>query len=430
MRVRKMNGITLGIALTTLCLSGVGCSNANSTGAGNDSSPQVTVEYYFQALETDDYVKDESKTVVQDAEFDTTVNASQFIKRYNGFTHVKNHADSVNSVTVTKKGDNTLKLYYERNVYDVTFNDAGIGVTESYKYGSLITPLTTVNDTEKLKFHGWKGSNGKFFNFEETKVSDDVALDAVYSAKEQQVLYDFESGTHFTSTYYQIAERSTAYAHSGTHSYKLRPGEADNYLNVPITDSYTFNAVQYYSYYVYIPSDSFRDLDGNPIEAPELIEYSSYSIKRAFLFDTYLDSLGATGDSQFENLTLSSLCYDKWVKVTIVGTQATNGNITLRTSNVKAVWQNIMSWTKVDFTYDIYLDDITVESGLTSVEAKQGMAVVSQIDKVKKTQSTSTNYEKYLQDTYALYEALSDEQKKLVHNWQEFLTLYENYFQD
>ncbi len=424
---RKVKVMIFGIALTTLCaFGGVGCGKTDSSKDDGNRSPQVTVEYYFEALESDEYIQDESKTVVQDAKLDSVVNSNTFIKKYNGFTHDKNNSNAISSVTITPKGQNTLKLYYSRNVYTVAFNDVGSKLELEYKYGSLISSPPKITDTEKLKFQGWD-YNGDFVNFQDVTVTENMDLTAIYSAKETQILYDFENATHFSKSGYKTAERSQNYAHSGQYSYKLTPGSADNYLTVPISDSYSFNAVQYYSFYVYLDSHSFKDLEGNAIEAPELIGYSAYSIKRAFVFDASLDKPEELFDTQ---MTLSAVKYDEWLKVTTVGTRASNGKIRLRTSNVKAVWQNIMEWTATDFTYDIYIDDIVIENDLTSVEVKEAIAVVNEIETIKKTLPTSSRYEKYLQDAYALYIGLSDKQKALVHNRQEFLTIYEDYFQN
>ncbi len=427
----KVKGLMFGVALTTFCFGGVGCNGANSAGASEDALPEVTVEYYFEGLEADDYVKDESKTVVQDADYDTTVGVSKFIKKYNGFTYVKGHADAVNAVTISKKGDNTLKLYYDRNEYDVTFNDASASVTESYKFGSPMTPLTTPQNTDQLTFQGWR-RDWDYVDFQDMLVEGESSFTAVYSKKESQVIYDFENDVELSVEGYKKAERSNARAHSGEYSFKLTTGDMYNYLYVPVADAQTFDAVQCYSFYLYMDSSSFKDSSGKSVAAPKLIKDTAYSIKRIFVFDTSLSSISDVWfDDLFDNqMILSAVEYDQWIKVTVIGTQTTDGQITLSTINGQMSWLDTIWWEKNDFDYDLYIDDITVEGEITSMEVRDVISIINQIEMVKMTASTSDLYEGYLNDTYAAYNAFNDKQKEFVHNWSEFLALYNDYFQN
>ena len=104
-----------------------------------NENTKYTVEYYFQNVEGTEYVKDTSKTKTLFGKTDTTANAPQ--ETYEGFKINLDAEGTVKSGTISGDGNLVLKLYYDREEYDVV-----------YHYNSDVTGESTLPTTTQHKF--------------------------------------------------------------------------------------------------------------------------------------------------------------------------------------------------------------------------------------------------------------------------------------
>ena len=112
------------------------------------------VEHYQQNVALNGYTKHQTETIV--GIISSTVNAVPI--GYSGFTYNSAVPGTVSSGTVAGDGSLTLKIYYTRNSYNLTFNaNGGIGGSNStVVFGSSITP-PAVSKTG-YTFMGWSPS--------------------------------------------------------------------------------------------------------------------------------------------------------------------------------------------------------------------------------------------------------------------------------
>jgi uncharacterized repeat protein (TIGR02543 family) len=109
------------------------------------------VEHYQQNTTDDGYTVVDTETM--NGTVETTVTATA--KSYEGFTINSNNASTVNSGIVAEDGSLTLKLYYDRNTYTISFLTFGGSSVEAItqKYGTIVLlPDTT---QEGRTFDGW-----------------------------------------------------------------------------------------------------------------------------------------------------------------------------------------------------------------------------------------------------------------------------------
>ena len=140
------------------------------------------VEYYLQNIDDDDYTL--SETVNKSGTTDTT--ASIMAKDIEHFTY--NESLSIASGNIAGDGSLVLKLYYNRDSYDITaqVENAKAGTISSnggnYRYGTEITLIATTNDG--YTFLGWSDGTGIVYTEPEYTfmVDKDVTLTAEWSA--------------------------------------------------------------------------------------------------------------------------------------------------------------------------------------------------------------------------------------------------------
>lgn len=128
------------------------------------------VEYYQQNLDNDDYtlVETEGFTALTGSEVNATPNT------YTGFTYDGTVTGTVAKATVAADGSTTLKLYYTRNTYKVTYQYTGnvpTGVTAptddaTYKYGATVTVKQAPAEVAGYTFKGWKIGDSAVTTFE------------------------------------------------------------------------------------------------------------------------------------------------------------------------------------------------------------------------------------------------------------------------
>ncbi|MBD5444960.1 MAG: leucine-rich repeat protein [Lachnospiraceae bacterium] len=130
-----------------------------------NGSQVYKVEHYCQNLNDNGYTRMDSDTQEIEGIIGETVTAQP--KNYDGFTENREHSGRVSSGIIEKDAELTLKLYYDRNVYQVNFD-------LNYKYsgdGSVTTPpVQTLRYGQKLgsvttperkgwSFKGWHKTN-------------------------------------------------------------------------------------------------------------------------------------------------------------------------------------------------------------------------------------------------------------------------------
>ncbi len=139
-----------------------------------EEDPEVAdyrVEYYCQNLTGEEYTRMDADTKLLANVTGTEVEARQ--KKYTGFTLNLSHPSGKPKGKVEGDGSLVLKLYYDRNIYEVDFNlNGGYGTgpdTQKVRYGGLLEP---VSDPVKsgYNFKGWyvddDGLNGGLWDFE------------------------------------------------------------------------------------------------------------------------------------------------------------------------------------------------------------------------------------------------------------------------
>ena len=163
------------------------------------SDTAYKVEYYLRStdLEVETYILQE--TVPQTGTTGTTVNAE--IKEYPGFTENTTHEERLVSGTILGDGSLTLKVFYERNVYEVTLNPNGGTITSgninSYTYG-IEEILPTRVTKEGYVFVGWY-DNEECTGTPVTKITGADSGEKAYYAK-----WVAEDEYYITSEVYSI----------------------------------------------------------------------------------------------------------------------------------------------------------------------------------------------------------------------------------
>lgn len=118
------------------------------------------VEYYLQNADDDDYTLDEKRTETHKKEVNQQV--SVIPQNIDGYTFKSN--GSITSGTVKEGETLVLKLYYDRETYQVTYSYTGekpaeapdVPAVETYKWGQTVTPKTvTLPDGSYYVFDGW-----------------------------------------------------------------------------------------------------------------------------------------------------------------------------------------------------------------------------------------------------------------------------------
>lgn len=149
---------------------------------GGDAT--YSVEYYQQNIEGEEYTL--AETVELTAKAGETVNAEQ--KDYEGFT--LNEEISILSAAVASDGKTVLKLYYDREVYTVTWKIGADATKETYRYMAMPTFKGSTDRAD-----GEHGSNFVFlgWNKELAPVTRNVTYRALYSVDCEAFIVDEDS---------------------------------------------------------------------------------------------------------------------------------------------------------------------------------------------------------------------------------------------
>ena len=159
----------------------------------NPDAAVYQVEYYLQDVEGDGYTKADAGTETFMEAEETEVEAK--IKEFQGFTLNGSHPLGVPKGTVKKDGSLVLKLYYDRNVYQVDFNlNGGYGEapdTQKVRYGGKLQPVENPMRAG-YNFKGWhldeEKTDGGLWDFEEPVENNIGSLHTTLYARWQDEL--------------------------------------------------------------------------------------------------------------------------------------------------------------------------------------------------------------------------------------------------
>ncbi len=188
----------------------------------NTSAP-FSVEHYTQNLYDDSYTL--ADTISYAGEKNSTVKAFQ--KDYEGFTENQEHPGRIAEGTVTPDGRLVLKLYYDRNVYQINFDtngaDSDAPAAQSVRYGDYLDePQTPQKDG--CTFRGWFTDNdltvGKKWDFtrpaQENTESNQTMLYAVWTPDTQAVYTVEHYKQDKDSQFYRLADSEEFVGEIGT----------------------------------------------------------------------------------------------------------------------------------------------------------------------------------------------------------------------
>jgi len=153
----------------------------------NDNT-EYKVEYYFQNVDNDNYTLDKSKTDKLTGTTGAEVNADTS-KSFTGFTFDENNGNNVLSATINGDGSTTLKLYYNRNTYTVSYEyNAVEGASKlpddaTYRFGATVT-VAPAATAAGYSFDGWNSqkvdaTNGQSFEMP----ADNVKFTGTFNAQ-------------------------------------------------------------------------------------------------------------------------------------------------------------------------------------------------------------------------------------------------------
>jgi uncharacterized repeat protein (TIGR02543 family) len=143
-----------------------------------------TVEHYQQNIDDDDYTKFET---TEHAGTTDTMAVAQ-AKIYTGFTENTTYEGRVASGNIAADGSLVLKLYYDREIYNIDFidHDDSVIKSETVRYmGSATAP--TQPEREGYTFTGWDR------DFE--NITGNLSVKAVYSINQYTITFDSAGGS-------------------------------------------------------------------------------------------------------------------------------------------------------------------------------------------------------------------------------------------
>ena len=149
---------------------------------------KYTVEYYMQNVAGDTYEKDEDATEQHTAVTESEVSVKP--KNITGFVENTKHPSRLAAGTVAADGSLVLKLFYDRNIYEIDFDlNGGEGTApekQTVCYGGMLAEVEVPARTG-YQFKGWyqdaAGTEGKRWDFEQTVDQNTKSAAATLYAK-------------------------------------------------------------------------------------------------------------------------------------------------------------------------------------------------------------------------------------------------------
>ena len=177
-----------------------------------------TIEYYMQSISGDTYEKNDAMEEHLRAVTGSEVSVEP--KTVAGFTENTTHPLRVVTGIVAADGSLALKLYYDRNIYEISFDlNGGEGIApekQNVCYGGL---LTEVEEPKKkgYQFKGWytdaAGTEGKRWDFaltaEQNTTSDSVTLYAKWEDETAPVLGEAFYNEGYKNLWNQIIRKKS-----------------------------------------------------------------------------------------------------------------------------------------------------------------------------------------------------------------------------
>ena len=176
----------------------------------NDTQVGYKVEHYTQNTDLTTYTLKETDTTLT-GHLGSQVNAEA--KEYTGFT-VTTTSNTVASGTVVEDGSLTLKLYYNRKTYTITYETNGGTIEDenyptSYTYGIVVTLPTNVTKTG-YTFGGWY-ENSELTGNVITQIREADVGDKIYYAK-----WNENGNTPYKVKHYKQTETGYTLANTDT----------------------------------------------------------------------------------------------------------------------------------------------------------------------------------------------------------------------
>ncbi|MHB8129379.1 MAG: InlB B-repeat-containing protein [Mobilitalea sp.] len=215
------------------------------------------VEHYEQNIMEDGYTLKEIENCT--GTFNTIVEATT--KIYVGFTYNSNTNGTVSSGTLAEDGSLTLKQYYDRNSYTLTFepDNGEEEVVNQIKYGTVIAAPTVLKPG--YTFAGWNS----------TVAATMPALNTIYTAQWTIENHTIEFDTDGGSPVDQITQPYGTDVTAPAIPTKLGYTFGDWYSDVALSDVYTFSTMPAASITLYAkwsPNDytiTFDSDEGSPV---------------------------------------------------------------------------------------------------------------------------------------------------------------------
>lgn len=141
-----------------------------------------SVNYYGQNANDNGYTLIES---AEDLEGKTDSIATAEYKSFEHYVMDENAADTVNGVAVSPEGDTVLRLYYNRETVDITFEPAGGSLNcnsvQTFRYGQNFNVNAPSRDN--YAFTGWYLADGERYDASRVYENTDFTLKAGWDAE-------------------------------------------------------------------------------------------------------------------------------------------------------------------------------------------------------------------------------------------------------
>lgn len=146
-----------------------------------EAETSYTVKHYQQNIDNDDYTE-----VTGDAETKTGITGTTTAataKTYTGFT-----AKTITQKTIAADGSTVVEVYYDRNIYTVTYSYTGdvpsgenapIDENSPYRYGATVTVKNAPTTPAGYTFGGWS-KTGSFVIDDNTTITGAWSLNTYY----------------------------------------------------------------------------------------------------------------------------------------------------------------------------------------------------------------------------------------------------------
>ena len=159
----------------------------------NEQEAAYKVEYYLRNTDREVEGYNLEETAVFTGIVNSAVTAE--IKDFEGFTFDENNENNILTGTVSEDGTTTLKVYYDRNYYNITYllnGGEATGLADKYMYGKEMI-LSKAVTKEGYRFAGWyedENFEGRPITRIEATRTGDITLYAKWTDDEYYIRSD------------------------------------------------------------------------------------------------------------------------------------------------------------------------------------------------------------------------------------------------